>query len=166
VSSIPVQVKIAGCRVNLAEVERAVLQCKQIDQVVVMCHLLNDVTSVIVAYYTARDDGGRRPVERDVWERCVTSLPEWGRPKLVRVDHIPLQPHTGKVDRQALKAIYIETLRRNCLYDLKTLGENKTKVFFNHYWRIIINPTRCPVVMWFIVNLRVGLKHSISTTFW
>lgn len=94
--------------------------------------MINDVASVIVAYYTTPDVVGSRHqlelVERTVDDLCTGLLSEWMRPMLVHVDSLPLQPHTGKVDRQALKAIYLDELRKQCNSNLDTLNDDKKKV--------------------------------------
>jgi len=122
------QVKIQGKRVNMMEVERAVLGCPDVVKVVVLHHVISDIASVLVAYYTTIDGRSAEDVDSDVSQRCITSLADFMRPKLVRVDEIPLQSHTGKIDRMALKELYVRDLNKECMENVETLSETKTQV--------------------------------------
>ena len=115
----------------MSEIDRVVAECPGVEKVVVLHHILNDITSVIVAYFTTVNNLEGYDVvhvENDVTRRCVTSLPVFARPKLVHVGEIPLQNHTGKVDRIRLQEIYRDSLRKNVLESLDELSDNKLKV--------------------------------------
>jgi len=123
------QIKVKGQRVNIAEVERVVSQCPDVDRVVVLRYQLSDVSAILVAYYTlAASVADTRHSARLVKAACVTSLPAYMRPKLVLVDKIPLQSHSGKVDREALYQLYVERFNRQMCSQLATLNEVKKKV--------------------------------------
>ena len=117
-----------GQRVNMAEVERAVLQGSDVDKVVILHHVLSDIASVLVAYFTTTSERDVIQVENDIAQRCVTSLPVCMRPKLVHLDEIPLQSHTGKTDRLALKPLYVRMLKAKSMEEFDSLNEIKKKV--------------------------------------
>jgi acyl-CoA synthetase (AMP-forming)/AMP-acid ligase II len=125
-----------GLRVNMTEVERAVSQCPDVDKVVILHHVLSEIASVLVAYYTVTKDRNVREVESDIIQRCVTSLPEYMQPKLVHVAELPLQAHTGKVDRMALKALYIRGLNEESLKNTSSLCGNEAKVIVIGFNRV------------------------------
>jgi len=114
----------------MAEVERVVSQCPDVGRAVVLRHQLSDVSAALVACYTLRVSAAadRRRSAGRVKAACVTSLPVYMHPKLVLVDEIPLQPHSGKVDSQALHRLYVERLNSRSSGQLATLSEIKQKV--------------------------------------
>lgn len=128
--SVCCQVKIQGKRVNLLEVERVISQCPKVKKVVILHHALSEIASVIVAYFMISKYCNVLEVESELGQRCLTSLPDYMQPKLVHVDDIPLQSHTGKIDRLALKALYIRGLNKRSLEEMNTLCETKAKVIF------------------------------------
>jgi len=127
------QIKVRGQRVNIAEVERVVSQCPDVTRVVVLRHQLTDFADILVAYYTLSTSVvDTRRSSRRVKAACVTSLPVYMRPKLVLVDGIPLQCHSGKVDREALHQLYVARLNRRSCCRLATMSGVKKKVRSRH----------------------------------
>jgi acyl-CoA synthetase (AMP-forming)/AMP-acid ligase II len=112
----------------MVEVEWVVSKCPDVDKVVTLCHVLSEIASVLVAYYTTTGVRSVGDIERDITHRCVTSLPEYMRPKLVHVDEIPLQMHSGKIDRLALEAIYRCNINRQSSMQLAKLNSAEKKV--------------------------------------
>ncbi|CAH1790150.1 unnamed protein product, partial [Owenia fusiformis] len=101
------QVKVHGQRVHIAEIEKAVMSHQSVDQVTVLCHEITTLTKVIVAYFTLKktyklDIGG-------IITECKSHLPYYMIPRLVNVETLPLQPHTGKIDRAKLQKFYNST---------------------------------------------------------
>lgn len=123
------QVKIRGQRVNIREIESVVQECAEVDRVIVLCHKFSDVSSVIVAYYTTRNEPGRARtrIESKLMDASRKSLPIYMRPKFIHVEEIPLQPYTGKVDRLALRRIYERAFNRQSSRELAVLDEKGRK---------------------------------------
>ena len=103
------QVKVNGIRIELAEIESALLGNAAIDQAVVIGHRSRDNENTLVCYYTEKKatDAG----EIGAWLRQV--LPAYMVPSFfVRLAAFPLNIN-GKVDRKALpkpeELIYAET---------------------------------------------------------
>ncbi|MCY9785275.1 amino acid adenylation domain-containing protein [Nocardiopsis sp. EMB25] len=92
------QVKIRGNRVELGEVQNALVSLEEIREAVVIDHTPPGRGTVLVAYYVA--DAELDPGELSA--RLGASLPDYMIPaRHVRLDRIPLTPN-GKADRRAL----------------------------------------------------------------
>ena len=120
------QVKIRGHRVDISEIERAVMgHSDAVDKVVVICHEYRESSNVIVAYLTTARGV---PLKMDALRAsCERSLPSYMIPKLMHVPDIPLQPHTGKVDRVALTQMYHKSFKRQSSEELSTLDHKGRK---------------------------------------
>lgn len=92
------QVKIDGIRIELTEIEQAVLKHAAIDQAVVIAHKTSDHSHHLTCYYIER-----QPVTEDTLREHLRAwLPENMHPRFfVRMEQFPLNLH-GKVDRRAL----------------------------------------------------------------
>ncbi len=92
------QVKVAGIRVELGEIENAVLSLEGIDQVVVMAHENQEHEKTLVCYFTTSQT---IPVEA-IRAALRHRLPSYLMPShFVQQDHFPLNTN-GKLDRNAL----------------------------------------------------------------
>ncbi len=95
------EVKIAGYRVNLKEVEHALSAIPGVAQPVAAYHAPG---GVLFAFILA--EGQRRPDEVQVRDHCLATLPWYMVPgKIIFVDEIPLNEN-GKTDRKKLLEIY------------------------------------------------------------
>jgi amino acid adenylation domain-containing protein len=110
------QVKVRGMRVELAEVEAALLAEEAIRECAVAAHGRQEGEIVLVAYLVA----ARRPgsedetmdLERRVRAALRERLPVYMVPaEMVFLDHLP-RTRTGKVDRQALPPLHLMAARR------------------------------------------------------
>ncbi len=92
------QVKINGVRIELAEVEQAVLTHDAIEQAVVIAHALDKQDKVLVCYFVAH-----MPLSNDALREHLRQwLPSAMLPTFfVALSEMPLNLH-GKVDRKAL----------------------------------------------------------------
>ncbi|GLU49115.1 amino acid adenylation domain-containing protein [Nocardiopsis ansamitocini] len=92
------QVKIRGNRVELGEVQNALVSLSEIRNAVVIDHTQAGRGTVLVGYYTAEAELDTA----DLSTRLRASLPEYMIPAVyIRIDHLPLSP-SGKADRGAL----------------------------------------------------------------
>lgn len=92
------QVKIDGIRIELAEIEQAMLKHSAIEQTVVIPYTTADHSHHLTCYYIER-----QPVTEDELRKHLREwLPENMHPRFfVRMEQFPLNLH-GKVDRRAL----------------------------------------------------------------
>lgn len=92
------QVKINGVRIELAEIEQAVLTHDAVEQAVVIAHAVDKQDKVLVCYFVART-----PLSNDeLREHLRQWLPSAMLPTIfVALQALPLNLH-GKVDRKAL----------------------------------------------------------------
>jgi Acyl-CoA synthetases (AMP-forming)/AMP-acid ligases II len=92
------QVKLRGLRVELGEIEAALVAHPQIGQSVVLMR-----EERLVAYFTCRD-GGVPPALEVLRSHLLSRMPEYMVPQaFVALAELPLSPN-GKVDRRALPA--------------------------------------------------------------
>lgn len=122
------QVKIAGQRVNISEIEKVIMECPGVKQAVVLCHKFTDVSTVLVAYFVLVKGFFRTSTQNLITDACREILPPYMRPKLLNVREIPLQTYTGKVDRNRLKKLYERAFKRQSTLDLLTFDEKSQKV--------------------------------------
>jgi amino acid adenylation domain-containing protein len=102
------QVKIRGQRVDTSEIARTLQGHDLTEQVVVLVLNNQDGDAAIVAFYTSK---GKKELNTELESVCKDSLPPYMLPKFLCLDEIPLLPATGKIDRQALKLVYEDSLR-------------------------------------------------------
>lgn len=121
--------KIRGHRVSITEIEKVIVEHPGVEKVVVLCHTFSDVSSVIVGYYTtlSTNKSVHRRIEGELTNMCRKSLPQYMRPKLLHVDDVPLQIHTGKVDRAQLRKLYEKAFNRQSSLELSLLDEKCRK---------------------------------------
>jgi nonribosomal peptide synthetase DhbF len=94
------QVKIRGCRIELGEVEAAILHHASVRSAAAMAHRTENGGKQLVAYYVPRD--GYRLTERVLRARLAQLLPRHMVPDvLVRLDELPTLEN-GKLDRSRL----------------------------------------------------------------
>ena len=122
------QIKIHGYRVNIAEIEGVIQQCEGVLRVTVLCHTFSETSSVIVAYYTTTANYTKAcKTSSIIKDACRKFLPVYMRPKVLHVHDIPLQPHTGKVERVALRKLYEKSFNRQSSKELSLLDEKGSK---------------------------------------
>lgn len=122
------QVKIRGQRVNISEIEKVVSSSPFITWTHVLCHQFSNVSNVIVAYYKTCDQVKRTKAESDIMMRCQKDLPCYMRPKLVHINEVPLQHHSCKIDRLALRKLYEKTFNRQSSQELAVVDQKGKKV--------------------------------------
>lgn len=94
------QVKVRGNRVELGEVENALVSLEGVHEAAVVDYRPEGRDARLVAYYAAREEFA--PAE--LRDRLSRSLPDYMLPSLfVRLERIPLSPN-GKTDRRSLPA--------------------------------------------------------------
>ncbi|CAH1788896.1 unnamed protein product [Owenia fusiformis] len=103
------QVKIRGYRVNMVEIEKAIRQNSAVDKVVVITNT-NQNMSELIAFCTP--NGSAKLDANLVEEDCKRLLPAYMLPRVFKIDEIPLQQHTGKIDRQALREKFNDMFKR------------------------------------------------------
>src|SRR5690606_6895527 len=95
------QVKLRGYRVELGEIESAMVQHPGVREAVVVAIGDSDAVTDLVAYWTAHREA---PSPNDLRRYLTEVLPAYMVPgRFVRLDAMPLTPN-GKVDRKRLPA--------------------------------------------------------------
>lgn len=138
------QIKVRGQRVNLAEVEQAILKKSRIDQqtIVKECKVLvarkNTPSQTIVAFYTCI--GGHTLEGKLVIEESLRKIiPPYMMPKLFQCERFPTLVN-GKVDRQMLIENYEKSLIFEAPYsdeELSSYGCTNAKLYDRA--RLILN---------------------------
>lgn len=91
------QVKVHGCRIELTEVEKAVLQCPLVSHAVALVDK-NDVNDQLILFYTGTKDS-----EKEIKSFIAKILPAYMiADKIIYLDEMPLNIN-GKTDRAALQ---------------------------------------------------------------
>src|SRR5215471_4054482 len=92
------QVKVNGVRIELAEIETAVLECPFIDETVVLAHSNGEGENTLVCYYSLKAQASSQAIR----EHLQHKLPEYMLPAFyLHMDTFPLNIN-GKIDRRAL----------------------------------------------------------------
>jgi acyl-coenzyme A synthetase/AMP-(fatty) acid ligase len=100
------EVKISGYRVNLKEIENAVLGHEKVDHCVVLYQAGEDGQGAAAAFVTWKGEIQFAQTELDAY--CRQTLPWYMVPgKLIFVDGFPLNDN-GKIDKSALKEKYLD----------------------------------------------------------
>ena len=95
------QVKVRGFRIELEEIEYALLRIKEIKEVVVIIQNKEASEAFLCAYFVP-DNSYPEIDSRQIKEQLQASLPDYMIPTyFIAIDHIPLTLN-GKVDRRAL----------------------------------------------------------------
>ena len=90
------QVKLHGFRIELKEIENAILETKLTEDAVVVIQKLNNGKSILVAYITGKN------IDTDIlYDIIREKLPYYMIPKIVLLDKLPLNPN-GKIDKSKL----------------------------------------------------------------
>lgn len=98
IGRIDTQVKVNGIRIELAEIEKALLSYHAIDETVVVAIKDNEQENTLVCYYTEKT----ATATGDIVRFLEASLPQYMIPALfVRLDTFPLNIN-GKIDKKAL----------------------------------------------------------------
>ena len=93
------QIKVRGFRVELGEVEAAILQCTSINQATVLAIKDNDGNKLLVGYVCCNQPF----VQAVTREELKSIIPDYMIPSLfVELSHFPLNEN-GKIDKKALK---------------------------------------------------------------
>ncbi|PTL79254.1 non-ribosomal peptide synthetase [Vitiosangium sp. GDMCC 1.1324] len=103
------QVKVRGMRIELAEIESALLQLPTVRSTVVLARERRPGDKYLVAFVVPADSGTS---EASVKESLAGLLPGYMVPaRIVLLEALPLSPN-GKVDRKALAALPVEESAR------------------------------------------------------
>jgi len=95
------QIKHMGYRIELEEIEHALVRLPQIDQAAVLYQRSNAAYGKIVAFVSCKEAADEKVVLRDL----AQLLPSYMIPgKLIIMEDLPKNPN-GKVDRQKLKTL-------------------------------------------------------------
>ncbi len=98
IGRLDLQVKVNGVRVELAEIEKAVLSCDGIRQALVTSHKKENLENTLICYYSE----SRKIGTDNLIDHLKTHLPDYMIPSFfVRLDQFPLNLN-GKIDRRAL----------------------------------------------------------------
>lgn len=100
------QVKIRGHRVDLSEIEKNLLEIKDVQKGVVLCYHAGQMDQAILAF--ASVDAASQLHELQVEKILRNKLPEYMTPQVIIVDQVPLLVNQ-KIDRQKLLKMYENT---------------------------------------------------------
>ena len=101
------QIKVRGHRVDLAEIDKALLAVEGVAKTCVLCFRPGDTQQKVLCYYTSLP--GVVLPEAKLQEILALTLPCYMMPRLTKLSSLPLLVN-GKTDRQALLQKYEETL--------------------------------------------------------
>ena len=101
------QIKVRGHRVDLAEIDKAVLAVEGVAKTCVLCFRPGEAQQKVLCYYTTIS--GVVLPEAKLQELLALTLPCYMMPRLTKLPTLPLLVN-GKTDRQALFQKYEETL--------------------------------------------------------
>ena len=122
------QVKVRGHRVDLAEIEKAVMEVAGVTKTIVLCYKPGDTQQRVLCYYTVQE--GRFLHEKKLEAALADTLPDYMMPKLVKLATMPLLVN-GKVDRQQLLRRYEESLScRNFSFEAADLAPHLEPAMF------------------------------------
>ncbi|WP_054740681.1 non-ribosomal peptide synthetase [Cellulosilyticum ruminicola] len=125
------QVKVRGFRIEIGEIEQALMDLGFIKSVVVMAIEENTGEKALCAYYTADET-----LEiSEIREKLGVRLPDYMIPSyFIKLDAIPLN-QSGKVDRKALPRP-TEYMKNNAVY---IAPENEIEADLVELWKEILN---------------------------
>ncbi len=126
------QVQVRGFRVELKEVEHAVLNHKAVREAAVIFSAEHEKQKDIVCYYTINEDSDLLP--EDLRKYLKTVLPEYMIPSyFVVIDEMPLTSH-GKINRRKLPAVRDDISMRQVI----TLPTNQVEQDLVEIWKEIL----------------------------
>ena len=101
------QIKVRGHRVDLAEIDKAVVGVDGVAKACVLCYRPGEAQQKVLCYYSAT--AGAVLPEPRMQELLAVTLPCYMMPRLTKLPSLPLLVN-GKTDRQALLMKYEDTL--------------------------------------------------------
>lgn len=137
------QVKLHGIRVELGEIESAIIEAAgdKLSQAAVTLHHADDMSQFLVAYVVCSASDSN--VSRDdllSHLRSSLNLPSYMQPsQFIVVDSIPMNPH-GKTDRKQLKQIPLEPMG-DLRIDASSAQLSDSEVHLGEQWRKVL-PSR------------------------
>lgn len=96
-------VKIRGHRVDLKEIETVVQESSEQVLKVVALSCGTGSEMQLTAFYQTKRSTDKLKVEKQIMRACKENLPCYMVPRIHHLDNIPLQDHTKKIDRRALR---------------------------------------------------------------
>ena len=115
------QVKVRGHRLDMMEIEKAVMDVTQVTKTIVLCYKPGESQQRIICYYTVKD--GQFLHEKKLETLLGEKLPDYMIPKLTKLPTFPLLVN-GKVDRQVLLKKYEDSLSsRDFTFEKKDFEE-------------------------------------------
>ena len=144
------QVKVRGHRVDLSEIEKAVMDVEGVTKACILCFKPGLPEQKVLCYYTVADDTVL-PESKLELKLCEV-LPEYSMPKLILLSSMPLLVN-GKTDRQELFRRFEDSLKCKTFIfsneDLEIIEEAyrvKAKVLLESVASIIQNPDHKPTL--------------------
>ena len=101
------QVKVRGHRVDMTEIEKAVMDVEEVTKTITLCYKPGEPSQRLLCYYTVAE--GKRLPEKKLESLLSEKLPDYMLPKLFKLPIMPLLVN-GKTDRQALFQRYEEKI--------------------------------------------------------
>lgn len=103
------QIKIRGHRVDLSEIEKTLLEIKDVRKGVVLCYHAGQMDQAILAFASIDATATASHVHELQLEKILRNkLPEYMTPQVIIIDQVPLLVN-GKIDRQKLLKMYENT---------------------------------------------------------
>lgn len=102
------QIKIRGHRVDLSEIEKAVLSVREVEKAVVLCYKPGEMNQALVAFVTASAFANESQIEEALKEKLAAYMV----PQVIIIENVPLLVN-GKVDRQGLLQMYVNNNNNN-----------------------------------------------------
>ncbi|EEB17196.1 firefly luciferase, putative [Pediculus humanus corporis] len=99
------QIKVRGHRVDLSEIESALLKIDEIDKCVVLTYRPGQIDQTVISYVILNIDNNNNITETEIENKLKKLLPSYMIPQIIIIDKFPLLVN-GKIDRQTLLAKY------------------------------------------------------------
>uniref|UniRef100_T1IIQ0 AMP-dependent synthetase/ligase domain-containing protein n=1 Tax=Strigamia maritima TaxID=126957 RepID=T1IIQ0_STRMM len=113
------QIKIRGQRVDLSEIERAIVAVPNVVSAVVLCYHTGKHDQTVLAFYTTQNNLD----ESELNKILLDKLPSHMLPLVLQVDVFPLL-HNGKIDRQMLLSQFEANAQANLENDMDSNFRN------------------------------------------
>lgn len=97
------QIKIRGHRVDMAEIERYLVEINDVEKGIVLCYHAGQMDQTILAFAAVKSTSTLH--EMQIENMLRQKLPEYMVPQVIVIEQVPLLVN-GKIDRQTLLKMY------------------------------------------------------------
>ncbi|BES96998.1 AMP-Hypothetical protein enzyme [Nesidiocoris tenuis] len=113
------QVKVRGHRVDLSEVEAAVVKCPEVQKGIVLCYNPGEHDQQLVAFVELKTGVDVTPY--NIEQKLTSSVPKYAIPQVIIIEEMPFLVN-GKIDRQTLLKQYKNLKGQNVMPKIDLSG--------------------------------------------